>query len=220
MKIIGLSSSPRGEKSLTARLVKAVLEGAGKAGAEIEFVDLCALHLEFCQACGNCYSTGTCVHNDDFKSLYAKLIASDGLVLGSPDYLSSISAQMKVLLDRMSDAIHCQALSGKYGCAVASSGGPNHAEVTTYINQLLITFGANVAGAVGAAASIPGQMEKAVIEARELGRTLVAAIREKRVHPEQEAAHAQIRARFKSLVTMNKALWPHEYEHWQKQGWL
>ena len=220
MKVLGIVASPRESKSQTLRLVKAVLEGAKAAGAETECVDLCKLKIQYCVACGVCYAKGRCIHKDDFDALFSKIMASEGLVWGSPNYFHGVSAQMKTLIDRMSDAVHCQRFTGKYGCAVAVAGGPNYAETTQYINQILTGFGANAVGAVGGAAAIPGSIDAAEAEARKLGRTLADAIREKRAYPEQDAAHHEMRARFKQLVTMNKDAWPHEYKHWLDQGWL
>lgn len=221
MTVLGIVASPRGEpRSQTLRLVQAVLAGAKAAGAETECVDLCKLKIKYCVACGVCYAKGRCIHRDDFNALFKKMMASAGLLWGSPNYFRGVSAQMKTLIDRMSDAIHCQVFTGKYGCAVAAAGGPNHAETTQYINQTLMGFGANIVGAAGGSVAIPGSMDAAEAEARKLGQTMVEAIREKRAYPDQEASHCEIRARFKRLVTLNKDAWPHEYAHWRKMGWL
>ena len=220
MKVLGIVASPKGTKSQTLRLMKAVLAGAEKEGAEIELVDVCALKIKYCTACGVCYAKGQCPIRDDFQAVFAKILASDGLVLGSPDYFRSVTAQMKTLIDRMADAIHCQLLTGKYGCAVATAGGPNHKEVTDYCSGLLVGFGANAVGAVGAAASVPGALAAAEQEAVCLGQTLAQAIATQRVYPEQASIHNEVRDRFRKLVRMNKDIWGHEYAHWQKMGWL
>lgn len=220
MMILGITASPRESRSQTERLVHAVLDGARAAGAQTECVDLCKLKIKFCIACGVCYAKGRCIHKDDFNALFAKMMASDGMVWGSPNYFRSVSAQMKTLIDRMADAIHCQVFTGKYVCAAATAGGPGHAETSQYINQTLIGFGASAVGAVGGSASIPGTLDAAEAEARKLGQTLVAAIREKRAYPDQDGVHRELRARFKHLITMNKEAWPHEYEHWLNMGWL
>lgn len=214
MTILGLVASPRGAGSQTRRLVDAVLEGARAAGAKTDCVDVCALRIQYCTACGVCFAKGHCVHRDDFAALYARILASEGLVWGSPNYFRSVSAQMKTLIDRMADAVHCQLLTGKYGVAAAAAGGPAHAETTDYLRQILIGFGADVVGTVGGAAAIPGSMDAAVAAGRALGGDLVAAIRETRAFPEQAAVHREMRTRFRDLVMRNKDAWPHEYEHW------
>jgi multimeric flavodoxin WrbA len=107
MKILGMNGSPRGSKSQTLELVQAVLDGAKAAGADVELVDVCKLKIDYCNACGVCYAEGKCIHEDDFEDQYHKILECDGLVLGSPVYFRSVTAQLKTLIDRMSDAIHC-----------------------------------------------------------------------------------------------------------------
>lgn len=216
--IIGINASPRGSKSQTLRLVRAVLEGAREAGAETELVDLCNRDIKYCNACATCFATGRCVYEDDFDELYQKILGCDGLVLGSPNYFQTVTAQMKTMLDRMADAVHCQLLTGKYGCSVATAGSPASGEVTGYLNKILIGFGANVVGEAGASPRIPGEMEAAEERAFALGGALVEAIREKKVYPEQEAVHREMREHFRGLVEMNRDLWTHEHEHWKRIG--
>jgi multimeric flavodoxin WrbA len=43
---------------------------------------------------------GTCVQKDDFAELAEKLLACDVLVLASPVYYYSVTAQMKTMIDR------------------------------------------------------------------------------------------------------------------------
>jgi multimeric flavodoxin WrbA len=218
LKIVGINASPRGSKSQTLRLVRAVLDGAREGGAETELVDLCKLDIKYCNACATCFATGRCVYDDDFDELYQKILGCDGLVLGSPNYFQTVTAQMKTLVDRMADAVHCQLLTGKYGCSVATAGSPTAGEVTGYLNRLLISFGANVGGEAGASPGIPGEMEAAEERAFALGGALVEAMGEKKVYPEQEEVHREMREHFRRLVEMNKEVWTHEHEHWKRIG--
>ncbi len=95
MKIVGINASPKREKSQTRLLVMGVLEGARKAGADVTFVDICSLEIKYCTACGTCYAKGECIHEDDFPMLFLKLMEADGIVLGSPNYINSVTAQLK-----------------------------------------------------------------------------------------------------------------------------
>ena len=172
MKILGINGSPRGSKSQTLILVNAVLEGAKASGADVELVDACKLRINYCNACDVCYTKGKCIHEDDFEGLYHKMLASDGLILASPVYFRSVTAQLKTMIDRMADAIHCQLLTGKYGCAVATAGSPNYSEVTDYLSRIITGFGAYAIGSVGATPSIPGDIEAKKRKAFKLGQTL------------------------------------------------
>lgn len=220
MKILGINASPRGEKSQTLRLVKAVLAGAKSAGAETELIDLCKLNIKYCNACQVCFKTGKCVQEDDFQDLYDKILAADGMVWGSPNYFRSVTAQLKTLIDRMADAIHCQLFIGKYSCSVATAGGPRYDEVTDYLNGLLMTFGSFVSGAVGGSVSGGLQvMEKMEKGAFDLGKALAEDIKVKRDYIEQRETLEENRAYFKKLVEIHKEEWEHEYEYWNRLKW-
>lgn len=219
MRIIGISASPRGSKSETQRLVQAVLDGAKSAGAEVELIDVCDLEIEYCNACQVCFKTGACNKKDDFQGLYDKILAADAMVWGSPNYFRSVTAQMKTLIDRMADAVHCQLLTGKYCCVVAT-GGSNHDQVTEYLAALMMNFGAYVTGSVGAAMSQgPKAMEVALRKASDLGAALAEDVKVRRDYIEQREAQQERRDYFKALVKMHKDDWEHEYEYWNRLNW-
>jgi multimeric flavodoxin WrbA len=219
MKILGLNASPRGSKSQTLRLVQAVLEGAKSVGAEVELVDVCELDIKYCNACQVCFQKGLCVHKDDFQGLYDKILAADGIVWGSPNYFHSVTAQMKTLIDRMADAIHCQLLTKKYCCSVAT-GGNNYDQVTEYLSALMVNFGAFVTGSAGVKMSDgPTAFADAERKALELGRSLAEDIRTRRDYIEQREMQEETRDYFQSLVKMHQKDWEHEYEYWNSLNW-
>jgi len=219
LKILGICASPRGSKSSTRRLIEAVLDGAKAAGAEVELVDVCDLKIEYCNACQVCFKTGSCTHKDDFQGLYDKILAADGMVWGSPNYFRSVTAQMKTLIDRMADAVHCQLLTGKYCCS-AATGGNNYDQVTTYLDGLMLHFGAFVTGSVGALmAKGPGTLEEAEKKAFHLGKALAEDVSIKRDYIEQREFHEEHREYFMKLVKMHEKDWEHEYEYWNRLKW-
>lgn len=219
MKIMGINGSPKGEKSQTRRLVMGVLEGARQAGADITFVDLCLLDIKYCTACGTCYAKGECIHDDDFPMLLGKMLDADGIVWGSPNYIDSITAQLKTMLDRMADSIHCQSFTGKYGCSVSTAGGSRADEVAEYMNSTMTNLGATTIGKVAALVGAdPNAIVPAEKQAKDLGRKLVDGIRTKWKDPAQEKLHAERKAYFKRLVMFNKDLWTHEYDYWKGLG--
>ncbi len=219
MKILGISASPRGAQSQTLRLVEAVLDGAKSAGADVELVDACKLDIDYCNGCGVCYKTGECVKKDEFKELYGKMLASDGMVWGAPNYFRGCPAQMKTMIDRMADTIHCQLFTGKYSCSVATGGGAFE-QVTNYLDALLVDFGSFVTGSLGTAMNHgPQAMEEAAKQAFELGRSLAEDIRIKRDYPAQREKQGQNRIYFQGLVKMHGEDWQHEYDHWNSLDW-
>jgi len=218
MKILGINASPRSSNSQTLKLVKAVLNGARSKGARTELVDICKLNIEFCNACGICHKNGKCVKKDDFQALYKKMLDADGLVMGSPNYFRSITAQMKTMIDRMADAIHCQLLTGKYTVNVATSGGANqYKRVTDYLNEIMLSFGSFITGNMGVSIRRgPKAFENAERKAFRLGEKLTEDISAKKNYTKQIRIMKENGIYFKNLVTMHKDDWTHEYKYWDR----
>jgi multimeric flavodoxin WrbA len=221
MKILGINASPKGSKSRTLALVKAVLDGAKSCGCRTQFVDICNLDIKYCRACDACFKTGKCVRKDDFQGLYKKILAADGLVIGSPNYFMSVTAQLKTVIDRMADAIHCQLLEGKYSVSVATAGGPGQDRlVTDYLNTVMLNFGSFVTGSVGVSIRAGEKsFESAKQKAFKLGEALARDIESGRVYKTQLNAHRETGAYFRDLVMMHKEQWAAEYKYWEKKGW-
>ena len=128
---------------------------------------------------------------------------------------------MKAVFDRMADAIHCQMLTGKFGCSVCTAGGSGEHEVVGYMNKVLTTLGANVVGGIGVAIGRdPAALGNAEKEARELGKRLARSIRGEITYPEQDEAHRQRREFFCQLVKYNKEKFAHEYDWYVQMGWM
>ena len=100
IKVLGLVGSPKIDGN-TSRLVNAVLEGAAEKGAETVVYNIASLDIKGCDACGRCQEQDCCVINDDMQELYREIQTADVIVLGSPVYMWQVTAQTKLLLDRM-----------------------------------------------------------------------------------------------------------------------
>src|SRR4030042_960222 len=100
VKVRGILGSPCTDGNTAARL-DAVLEGASKAGAEVERLNITDLRIEACDSCGSCDSTGECgAKDDDMVMIYRKIREVDALVIASPIFFMSVTAQLKALIDR------------------------------------------------------------------------------------------------------------------------
>lgn len=98
-KILGISGSPVIGSS-TELLVKEILRGAESNGAVIDYIFLNELDIMPCQACGQSPDDGYCFFNDGMDTIYEKFDWCDAIVVGSPVYFDSISAQAKLFIDR------------------------------------------------------------------------------------------------------------------------
>jgi multimeric flavodoxin WrbA len=99
MKVLGISGSPRIGGN-TDILLDKILEGAESKGASTEKVILNTLKFSPCQECENIRDDGTCIVEDDMQPVYKKIEQADVIILGSPIFFGSLSAQTKMMIDR------------------------------------------------------------------------------------------------------------------------
>lgn len=103
-KIIAINASPRGTWN-TAQLVQAAARGAEASGAEVEYIDLYKLdNYKGCISCFGCKrekTYGICMAKDDLTPVLEAIREADGLILGSPNYLSEMTASFRALYERL-----------------------------------------------------------------------------------------------------------------------
>ena len=99
-KVLILSGSPRkgGNSDI---LCDEFLRGAQNAGHKVEKIRVAEKKVAPCSGCYYCSTHGgACVHKDDMAGILQKMIDADVIVLASPVYFYSISAQLKAVIDR------------------------------------------------------------------------------------------------------------------------
>ena len=218
MKLLGISASPRKNRSNTLVLLKEVLHGAEGQGAETEVVHLCDLKIEFCRHCESCHKNlMVCPIKDDAHLVLAKMLESDGIVFGSPVYIDHITGHLKTFLDRSTHFLHCHRLSGKYIAAVATAGGGPQQMVLDYIHHYTSICGAQYVGGVSSVVPITEEVKN---RAKELGRSLAEAIKNKTTYPQEMREILLHRDYFRRIIEFHKEEWSAEYEYWKERGWL
>lgn len=101
MKVIGINASPR-KRANTQTLVETVLNGAAESGAETRFVNLRELKINGCLGCEGCKKhLGKCVQKDELTILLQEMTTYDAIVMGTPVYWYHVTAQFKMLVDRL-----------------------------------------------------------------------------------------------------------------------
>lgn len=101
--VLVILGSPR-IKGNTEVLTEAVCRGIEQAGGLCESIRLNSLQISPCIGCGGCDKTGHCVIEDQMIPLYDKIEAARRVIIASPIYFYSVTAQTKGFIDR------CQAL--------------------------------------------------------------------------------------------------------------
>jgi multimeric flavodoxin WrbA len=217
MKILVISASPRKKKSQTLVLAEALVRGMGP-GVKTETVHLCEKKIGFCRSCERCHEKILkCPVKDDVPAILRKMLAADGIVFASPNYINQVTAAMKALFDRASHFIHCKRLEGKYTAGVVSSGGGRDEDVLGYIKYFTMMCGGQYASGVAAQAPVPDAKKQ---EAAIAGASLRNSIKEKRQFPDQLRVLIAGKTFFRPVVMSRKDLWKEEYKYWQKQGWF
>ena len=103
MNILGICCSPR-KGQTTFKAMEVCLAAAREADGRIdtELIELAGLRIDPCVACGTCKKGLTCSIDDDFGKLIPKLADENvaGMIIGTPVYFGSMTAQCKALIDR------------------------------------------------------------------------------------------------------------------------
>lgn len=118
MKIIAFLGSPR-EGGNTELLLNEAIRGIEESGFNVQIFNLNQMNIMPCQNCGGCEETGTCVYDDDMSQVYEAIRTADRIILSSPIFFFSVSAQAKMMIDRC-QAFWCE----KYLLKKPISEGP------------------------------------------------------------------------------------------------
>ncbi|MBD5463263.1 MAG: flavodoxin family protein [Lachnospiraceae bacterium] len=123
MKVLIVSSSPRKEGNSDV-LCDRFARGASEAGHEVEKIMLRDKKISPCNACYACMETHTCVIKDDMADIFPKLLKADVILLASPVYFYSVSAQMKAVIDRC--LVDHKRIAGKKFYFIVTAADPQH----------------------------------------------------------------------------------------------
>ena len=129
MKVLAISGSPR-KNGNTETVINRICEKLEEKGYEVDFTRLNDYPLQGCQACKYCRTKADhCRLEDNISSTLEKLKNSDILLLGAPNYMGSVSGQMKIFLDRMfslkDQERNSRVPTGKKGILIFSQGHPD-----------------------------------------------------------------------------------------------
>ena len=133
-KVLLISSSPRrhGNSDL---LCDQFMQGARDAGQQAEKIFLAEKDIHYCTGCGACANaTRPCVQKDDVAEILEKMVAADVIVLATPVYFYTMSAQLKTLIDRTCPRY--TAISNKDFYFILTAADPNPSAMTRTLESL------------------------------------------------------------------------------------
>lgn len=180
--VLVLKGSPR-LLGNSAILADQTARGAQEAGAQVESFYLHGLRIQPCDACEACHlGEEGCIIADDMQMLYPKLRQADAIVLATPIYWFSLSAQLKLCIDRWYALETSQGnqLAGKkfglifvYGDSDPFKSGAVNAmrtfqDMTAYLGARIVGMVHGSAGEAGEIKEQPALLERAYRLGKEL----------------------------------------------------
>ena len=142
MKVVAFNGSARKDGN-TAILIRKVFSELKAAGIETEMVQLAGKKIRGCTACGKCYQNKDkkcVVDNDILNDCLEKMVAADGIILGSPTYFADVTTETKALIDRAGFVARANSdmLGRKVGAAVVAVRRSGAVHVFDSINHFFL----------------------------------------------------------------------------------
>jgi multimeric flavodoxin WrbA len=170
--VLVVKGSPR-ERGNSAVLAEQVAAGARAAGAHVESVYLHGMNIQPCDACDSCQAGADvdCIIDDEMQTLYPLIRQADAIVYASPIYWFTVTAQMKLFMDRCyalggsAEGVSGHGLAGKRIGVVLTYGGddPFDSGAVNAIRMFQDAFDyipAHIVGFVYGCASDVGEIQK------------------------------------------------------------
>ena len=188
MKVLGIVCSPR-KGGNTEIMMEAALDGARGCGAETELWTTSGKELKPCDGCYSCFDKGNGCHiKDDMQELYTRIIESEGLIFGSPAYFMSVTAQAKIVMDRLFSLYNQYALVNKVAGVLCVAGSDGHHAVRTQFQSFILLSHMFPADHTFGFGYNKGDIRKdsfAMKSSEELGKQVVSLIKQKFRYPEE-----------------------------------
>ncbi len=142
MKVVAFNGSSRKDGN-TALLLNLVLGELKKEGIETELMQLAGETLSGCIACFKCAENRDqkcAVVKDRMNDNIAKMKEAQGILLGSPTYISDMTANMKALVERSTIVAknNGDLFKRKVGAAVVSVRRAGSTHVLSSINYFFL----------------------------------------------------------------------------------
>ncbi len=137
MKVVAIGGSPRMNGN-TNFLIDQVLSEIREMGIETEKFILSDLKISPCYGHDDCGLLEKCKIQDDGNAVLEKFAEADAIILASPVYMYTITAFMKIFMDRTYFFYtHERRLKAKAAGLIAIGGGAGADETITEMKKLI-----------------------------------------------------------------------------------
>jgi multimeric flavodoxin WrbA len=224
-KVTAFLGSGRKQRGLTYRATRRLLDDLEAYGdVETEIVFLCDYDLGLCRGCKVCFERGEerCPLKGDRDALVEKMLASDAIVLASPNYSFQVSSTMKAFLDRLGYVFHRPLFHGKTFTGLVAQGFIGGDKIAKYFDFVGTCFGCNVVKASYVTALEPATERDLLKMAKTIARQT------RRVHEQlSKPPHAapslfQLMGFRMGRTCVRQTLTPasRDYTHYGERGWF
>ncbi|EGT4599289.1 TPA: flavodoxin family protein [Clostridioides difficile] len=100
VKVLAFMGSPR-KKGNVDTILDEIIKGVNDNNVEVKKYYLNDMNIKGCQGCLYCRKVPTCAFKDDMIEIYKDIKSAEYIIIGSPVYICQVSAQTKLLLDRL-----------------------------------------------------------------------------------------------------------------------
>ena len=148
MFIVGISASPR-KNGNSERILSFANEELRKRGHETTEIFLSERKIEPCIACGCCKEKRECANDESASYVNNLLKHADAILVVTPVYFGSMSAQLKALCDKtLPLRRNGFLLKGKNGGAIAVGGSRNGGQelAVKEIHSWMLIHGMHIVG--------------------------------------------------------------------------
>lgn len=142
MNALVLFGSPR-KNGNTGALVKAFTGALEAKGHQVSWLYLNDMSITPCQGCASCMREGVCVLDDDMKTVKDRIMEADLLIFATPVYWFTVSAQLKMVMDRslaFMDENYNSRIKGRKAVTLMTCGSEDHTVCRPALDTFSMTF--------------------------------------------------------------------------------
>ena len=104
-------------------------------------------NIEYCRGCLACHKINHCIINDDINNIITKIINSDLIIFGIPNYFDNVSGLFKNFMDRLHPLYKSELIANKKVIFIYVGGGAEegtkkelHYSVSGFIKYLKLNL--------------------------------------------------------------------------------